>query len=239
MNKAEWDNRSSRLRVPCRCPIIGYCVRNIMTSFADRNPGLDYADRDHAMLDAEVYGRFPNGIKRAEFDYYHKVEIVNEEENPVEFSSADNVYVSGACPDFMLHEARLTADNMQEPLALTHCTIETDSPESGIAVSGSIKTSHYTNCEEYLHRYPRMRRRVAQKIVRDVPRSVRFAVLRRDGFCCKYCGRKGGSDGVGLEADHLISLFDGGTNDPSNLIAACDDCNRGKGRLSVDKSEIV
>lgn len=61
--------------------------------------------------------------------------------------------------------------------------------------------------------------------------SVRFAVLHRDRFTCRYCGRK--SPSVVLHVDHVISRYDGGSNDVSNLVAACKDCNIGKNRKSV------
>src|ERR1044071_5955917 len=42
----------------------------------------------------------------------------------------------------------------------------------------------------------------------------RFFILRRDNFTCQYCKHTDRP----LEVDHIISVFDGGTNDPSNLI---------------------
>jgi 5-methylcytosine-specific restriction endonuclease McrA len=38
-----------------------------------------------------------------------------------------------------------------------------------------------------------------------------------------------GQTGVPLEVDHIVPLYKGGTNDDSNLVAACHDCNQGKG----------
>ncbi len=57
---------------------------------------------------------------------------------------------------------------------------------------------------------------------------LRFSVLERDGFCCQYCGRSPKEDGVKLVVDHIIPISKGGTNEMSNLITACGDCNRGK-----------
>lgn len=61
--------------------------------------------------------------------------------------------------------------------------------------------------------------------------STRWAVLERDGFKCRYCGRA--APEVELVVDHARSVIDGGTNEESNLVAACFDCNSGKGRRSV------
>lgn len=67
-----------------------------------------------------------------------------------------------------------------------------------------------------------------------VSRRLRFEVLRRDGFRCRYCGRPGSESGEGLTVDHVIPRALGGTNDPSNLVAACQDCNAGKSSASPD-----
>lgn len=58
-------------------------------------------------------------------------------------------------------------------------------------------------------------------------KSKRFRVLSRCNFGCHYCGRRAGD--VVLEIDHVIPKSRGGTDDESNLVAACEDCNRGKG----------
>ena len=57
-------------------------------------------------------------------------------------------------------------------------------------------------------------------------KKVRFSIFARDAFTCRYCGRQ--SDAVVLEVDHVIPVCDGGTNDESNLVTSCEDCNRGK-----------
>lgn len=61
--------------------------------------------------------------------------------------------------------------------------------------------------------------------------NLRFSIMARDGFRCRYCGRSPQQDGVKLVVDHIIPKDKGGTDDPSNLITACQDCNIGKGSL--------
>lgn len=58
-------------------------------------------------------------------------------------------------------------------------------------------------------------------------RSLRYEVLKRDGFKCRYCGRRA-EDGVQLEVDHIIPVSRGGKTEMSNLQTLCRDCNRGK-----------
>lgn len=64
-----------------------------------------------------------------------------------------------------------------------------------------------------------------------LPAGLRFSILERDNFTCQYCGRK--APDVELHVDHYVPVAAGGSNDPSNLVTACADCNLGKSDLSV------
>lgn len=66
-----------------------------------------------------------------------------------------------------------------------------------------------------------------------VPRALakRFRILERDGFACRYCGRR--PPAVVLEVDHVMPRCLGGSDDPTNLVAACEDCNAGKHKLPL------
>jgi hypothetical protein len=67
-----------------------------------------------------------------------------------------------------------------------------------------------------------------------LPPSIRFAVLQRDGFRCRYCGQGTQSNPpVELEVDHIVPVAAGGNNDLGNLVASCVSCNRGKSASSV------
>lgn len=69
-----------------------------------------------------------------------------------------------------------------------------------------------------------------------ISKRTRFEVLRRDGYACRYCGRR--APDVELTVDHVTPTALGGTDDPSNLVAACADCNAGKASSSPD-AELV
>mgnify|MGYP002512584094 CR=1 FL=1 len=56
--------------------------------------------------------------------------------------------------------------------------------------------------------------------------KTRYQIFKRDKFMCRYCGAK--APEVALEIDHIIPVSRGGDNDFSNLITACQQCNRGK-----------
>lgn len=62
---------------------------------------------------------------------------------------------------------------------------------------------------------------------RSLPPKLRYEILHRDGYTCRYCGRK--PPEVELEVDHIEPVSQGGTDDPGNLMTSCRDCNRGKG----------
>jgi hypothetical protein len=57
-----------------------------------------------------------------------------------------------------------------------------------------------------------------------ISKRLRFEILRRDGFKCRYCH---GSE-VLLTVDHVVPVTLGGSDHPGNLVASCDDCNAGK-----------
>lgn len=68
-----------------------------------------------------------------------------------------------------------------------------------------------------------------------VSKRTRFEVLRRDNFTCRYCR---GTEGQ-LTVDHVTPVALGGTDDPSNLVAACRDCNSGKASTGPNESTVA
>lgn len=62
---------------------------------------------------------------------------------------------------------------------------------------------------------------------RTMTQSLRYDIMKRDGFRCVLCGR-GAEDGVKLHVDHIIPVSKGGKTVRSNLRTLCEDCNVGK-----------
>lgn len=62
---------------------------------------------------------------------------------------------------------------------------------------------------------------------------MRFEILRRDGFRCKYCGAQ--APDVALTVDHVIPTALGGADTADNLVTACSDCNAGKASSNPDE----
>lgn len=65
-----------------------------------------------------------------------------------------------------------------------------------------------------------------------VSKRLRFEVLRRDNHACRYCG--GTAPEAKLTVDHVVPTALGGSDEPTNLVAACSDCNSGKSSSNPD-----
>lgn len=61
---------------------------------------------------------------------------------------------------------------------------------------------------------------------KPVAKSVRAAVMARDGGLCRYCDQPGDT------LDHVLPVSRGGGNSPENLVVACKPCNLRKGALT-------
>lgn len=70
--------------------------------------------------------------------------------------------------------------------------------------------------------------------IANVSKRLRYEILRRDNYCCRYCGSIAGPD-VKLTVDHVLPTALGGSDEPSNLAAACQECNAGKSSTGPDE----
>jgi len=97
----------------------------------------------------------------------------------------------------------------------------------------TVTPRHYTECREYsIHgTFAAGKPSKTERQRGEVSAKRRWQVLARDGFTCQYCGRK--PPEVALTVDHKMSRDDGGSNEPDNLLTACDECNGGKGSSSL------
>lgn len=68
-----------------------------------------------------------------------------------------------------------------------------------------------------------------------VSKRTRFEVLRRDAHTCRYCR----AVDQPLTVDHVVPTALGGSDDPSNLVAACRDCNAGKSSTNPDAGVVA
>jgi 5-methylcytosine-specific restriction endonuclease McrA len=56
--------------------------------------------------------------------------------------------------------------------------------------------------------------------------KLRFLILQRDNFACRYCGARAPT--ARLEIDHIHPRSEGGKDTWENLVVACKTCNLGK-----------
>ena len=66
-----------------------------------------------------------------------------------------------------------------------------------------------------------------------LPAGLRFRILARDGFRCRYCGRPGSTSGVVLHVDYVVPQAAGGATSEDNLLTACEACNLVRGSWAV------
>jgi hypothetical protein len=70
-----------------------------------------------------------------------------------------------------------------------------------------------------------------------VSKTLRFAILQRDKFRCRYC--RDTDPDVKLTVDHVVPKALGGTDEASNLVTACQPCNAGKSATSPDAALVA
>lgn len=112
-------------------------------------------------------------------------------------------------------------------------------PTCGKEFESKRSTAKYCSPKCRYHKHLATKKRIT------IPNNVRFSILRRDRFRCRYCGAGPTLDAKGkprlteLRVDHVVSVEDGGAlTAASNLVTACNACNAGKGKLSLDPSEV-
>jgi hypothetical protein len=69
----------------------------------------------------------------------------------------------------------------------------------------------------------------------SVSTRTRFEVFKRDRFTCQYCGRK--PPEALLHLDHIVATANGGSDDPTNLVTSCSECNLGKSDVPLDATQ--
>lgn len=87
------------------------------------------------------------------------------------------------------------------------------------------------NTAEYLHTL-KARQKPKKNQRKPIPTRMRFEVLKRDGFKCRYCGCTP-SDGAKLHVDHIVPVSKGGKDEMDNFRTACETCNIGKSDIEL------
>ena len=74
---------------------------------------------------------------------------------------------------------------------------------------------------------PPFAKAIHRKTARQIDSKVQWAVFKRDGYSCRYCGK----NDVPLTVDHLVLWEEGGPTIPENLVACCKHCNKLRGNM--------
>lgn len=107
-----------------------------------------------------------------------------------------------------------------------------DCKTCGTEFEAQRKTAKYCSDTCRYHDFLTRKKRIT------IPHDLRFSILMRDGFRCRYCGDHPKVSKV-LRIDHVVSIKNGGAlTDPENLVTACNSCNAGKGERSLRLKDI-
>ncbi len=212
MNKAEYQDRSRKLRVPQRCPLVGYCQRWAWTVYFYSYTELP--NRTNGIADVlRDAGDLPE-------DYDDK-KIMLAVEAPEISRGDDYQCAQNLCPEVPLFDRYHTPGHVPNEAITSFSWLK----DSGMEY---VEHKHFSECLEFIQNTgakPKAQRK-------SLPSKLRFQILKRDNFTCSYCG-KSAEDGAVLHVDHKISVKDGGTDHPGNLLTSCTDCNFGKGADSL------
>lgn len=104
---------------------------------------------------------------------------------------------------------------------------------------GGRSTRKYCDSTCRYHKWQASKTRIT------IPTTLRWTVLHRDGFRCRYCGASptrladNTPAHTELRVDHVVSVNDGGDlTNTKNLVTSCLTCNSGKGSRSIDPADI-
>ncbi len=209
MNKFEYQEKSRKLRLPQRCPLVGYCQRWAWTLYFYNY----YPAKDPFNVLKEA-GDLPS-----DFDQ-KKVTLVVE---PPELNRDDDYYVAtNCCPEVPLFDPFHTPPFVPA---------EAISSFSWTKEEGFRRTDHkhFSECLEFIQNWQCRKAKPGRPAI---PSKLRYQIFKRDGFKCVYCGRSA-REGVTLHVDHKQSVKDGGDSSPENLVTSCSDCNFGKAGSSA------
>lgn len=212
MNKADYQERSRKLRVPQRCPLVGYCQRWAWTIYF-----YNYTELPNPTNDIGDVLRKAGDLP----DDYEQKKVTLAVEAP-EISRGDDFHwAHNLCPEVPLFDRHYTPGHIPDEAIASFSWLKS----SGIEY---VEHKHFSECLEFIQSTglkPKPKRK-------SLPSKLRFKILKRDDFTCTYCG-KSAKDGAELHVDHKTSVKDGGTNEPDNLVTSCTECNFGKGAESL------
>ncbi len=214
MNKDQYQERSRKLKMPSRCPLVGYCGRWMYSVYYFNY----YEDGDVGLSDVSVFLK-RHGELPADFDSKY---VPCSVDPPEIAKGKDTFQFKNCCPEINLYHSSY-APHFEKATALSSLSWTV---EGGVF---SKEYRHFSECLEFVQ-HARIESKISAR--GSVSAKLRFQIFQRDNFRCNYCGMSQ-SDGVKLHVDHKVSKHDGGSDEPENLVTSCRDCNLGKGKTSL------
>ncbi|MDR0228647.1 MAG: HNH endonuclease [Flavobacteriaceae bacterium] len=220
MTEQEYYKISKDNKCTMRCPVLNYCARRAYTIyfFSDYNK-VDYSDDVIQTLQSD-------GVLPLDF---HDHKILIQGELPIWSKSRDgsSIFFENMCPEVNLFDS-----GNWLPFSKGIASVSGMYDRELKIQHRVLKTKHFSTCQEYA--YAQFTKKSVSNINtkkvsirKNIPKNIRYAVLERDKYHCKYCGR-GVEDGVKLHVDHVLAISNGGTDSLTNLVTSCEDCNIGK-----------
>ena len=202
-----YASQSKKLKLPHHCPIasITGCPRY-------------FASLDHALRARVLDGEVPGHVRTHLLERWGSDNAFVLDDLQVSTTYAPNgmlVGVGNFCPE---------VSGLVNGLYCSDFRVDAD---DGSAFA-FLHSKHFADCAEFAALG--YKEKELTPVDRGVTPEKRFAVFKRDGFKCVYCGR--GAGDVLLHVDHKVSRNDGGGDEIDNLGTACSLCNNGKGSES-------
>jgi len=74
-------------------------------------------------------------------------------------------------------------------------------------------------------------KKILRKSQRQIDNRLQWECFQRDGYQCRYCGRRG----IPLTVDHIIIWEEGGPTIKENLLSSCKNDNKDRGSMSYEQ----
>ncbi len=210
MDKSKYQERSRKLRLPQRCPLVGYCQRWAWTIYFYNYMDLPNPTNDIGDVLSKAGDLPPD---------YDEKKVQLAVEAPTIAKGEDYYWVENLCPEVPLFNSGYVPGIVPSEAVASFSWVKGHGMEY-------IDHKHFSECLEFIQSNVKKPKRTG------LPPKIRFQVLSRDKFTCVYCG-KSREQGAVLHVDHKTSVRDGGSDDPDNLVTSCEDCNFGKGARSM------
>jgi 5-methylcytosine-specific restriction endonuclease McrA len=144
------------------------------------------------------------------------------------YADGETVYLV-PLPDELTDEQREDLEESEglfyngHPTSLTVLDMDRADWQRFIRQTDLLETEIMAHADENGNR--KLVKALVRKSQRQISQGVSWAVYKRDGYRCRYCG----AEGIPMTVDHLVLWEEGGPSIPENLVTACRKCNKVRG----------